>query len=140
MEKPEQQNGLCRDACEPPGIGSLSSIVGKASRHTHRSWRFCSALSGLEPMFVDSQALDLGLESGPRKSKLGRRTGCARDSAPALRQCGFDHLPFPVNERSRERKELFSLQGRSTLQPCLVDREGFTVAKDDRTLHHILQF
>ena len=97
-----------------------------------------AASPGLESMLVDAQA---GNSCVKRLAWDSQLFGCAvraRDSALALRQRGFDHLFLTLDERRDKRNDLVRYRSGSSLQPCLINRECFPIAKDNGSLDDIL--
>src|SRR5262249_39691607 len=95
-------------------------------------------LAGLEPISIDAQARNLGLERLPRDAKHGRRTGWARDPPDAGGKSSFNQFLFPIPVHASEAFTVPALAGRSrrerSFQPRLVDGERVAVAENDGPL------
>src|SRR5882724_3870366 len=96
-------------------------------------------LGCLEPILVDLERFDFGVEGGGRNAEFGGSTRGARDASLSVSQCCLDCFLLLYG-----RDPLEELADRITGvcsggQPAFVDSEIFRVANDNRALDDVLQ-
>ena len=65
----------------------------------------------LELILVDAETQDFSVQRLAGNSQLGSCPSRARDSAPALRERFFDHLPLAILERRHQWSDRTGCQG-----------------------------
>ena len=89
-------------------------------------------------MFVDAEAGDSCVKCLARDSQLFGCAVRARNSALALRQRSFDHLSLTLDQRRNKGNDGIGYRSGCSLQPRLINRECFPIAKDNGSLDNIL--
>src|SRR5215469_4466024 len=95
---------------------------------------------GFEPVFVDSEALDLGVERSGGNAEFGS-CACGTGYSSMTRSEGrLDNASFLLDQCAAER---FGDLGQFRFfapEPPLINSKGVRVAQDDRALNYVLQF
>lgn len=87
------------------------------------------------PVFIDSQTLDPGLQSGSRNSELPGSPIRTRNLALTLCQGGFNELSLPGGHGRPQAESGL----RRRMQPCLFHNESIGITQDHGALNHVLK-
>jgi hypothetical protein len=93
----------------------------------------------LVPVLIDAQPPDFRLQSLPWNAEFRGGSGRSGYVPMALRESGFDHLPFTICQR-QERFVWARRIGRFALWPALIHYEGIVFTQNNGALDDVLQF